>query len=113
MPQRTLVPGLSKKCLLQKIQLFLPFLIEINLPLLLISAQPSIAEPDVPHSVRSAGTMETFEDRKGLRRIMYEYIEFVQHSKNKVKVDPADIAAHTPSKSLEGVTIAPLREKIA
>ena len=37
---------------------------------------------------------------------MYEYIEFVQHSKDSVKASSADIAALKPSQSLPGVTVA-------
>jgi hypothetical protein len=56
--------------------------------------------------IQSTPSMEQFDSRQELRNIMYEYIEFVQHSKDKVKVDAATIAALTPSKSLPDLTIA-------
>ena len=86
----------------KKIETFL----DINQPLPVISGYPSQAQPDMPDQDQSVATLETFDDRRELRKIMYEYIEFVQHSKDKVKVDPVDIDALPPSKSLEGVTIA-------
>jgi len=77
----------------------------------LISPLPAVqtaiepAEPSAPQPLATP-IVETYDDRRELRKIMYEYIQFVQHSKDQVKVDPADIAALTPSKSLPGVTLA-------